>query len=166
MKKKKKILIVDDDKRFRSLYEIYFEFEDCDLYFAENGKQGLEVLHKTIPDIILLDLMMPVMDGYQMLEILKNNPDFSSIPVLVITVNTSAEEIVRTMRIGADDYLKKPFDFRELVARTKKLLELKRTQETMRKEAMFLRQYQTFLENEVNKWAGKAANFKKQLTNA
>jgi putative two-component system response regulator len=113
-----KILAVDDEPFNLDLIE--FAFFDApfgvELTKAINGKDALEKLPSCNPDVILLDLRMPVMDGLQTLENLKGDPDFSSIPVIIVTANS--EEKYKALKVGANDFLSKPVDVEELKLRT------------------------------------------------
>jgi PleD family two-component response regulator len=100
---------------------------------ATNGKQALAKIDKRKPDLILLDVMLPVLDGYKVCEMLKNDSDTSSIPVIFITAKTDTEDILKAFKMGAADYVTKPFNSAELLARVRTQLELKRSKELIRK---------------------------------
>lgn len=116
------ILVVDDNDMNRDICSISLEHLDLPVYNAENGERGLTVAKDVVPDIILLDIMMPVMDGFAMLKRLKADSRLADIPVLMLTAKTEIETIVKALEAGANDYLKKPFAEEELVARVKTLL--------------------------------------------
>ena len=120
-KKKYKLLIVDDNEEIvsllRSTFEIFYEID-----YAINGKEGLEKAAKSQPDIIVSDLMMPVMSGSEMLVKLKSNIETSHIPVVMITANTSDQYLIEGLQFGADDYITKPFNLRHLVIRCNNLV--------------------------------------------
>mgnify|MGYP000085479137 CR=1 FL=1 len=116
------ILVVDDNDMNRDICAISLEHLELPIYNAINGKEGLALAKQVIPDIILLDIMMPVMDGFEMLKWLKTDCSLIDIPVLMLTAKTETESIVKALEAGANDYLKKPFAEEELVARVKTLL--------------------------------------------
>ncbi|MEI8087196.1 MAG: two-component regulator propeller domain-containing protein [Paludibacter sp.] len=119
--KKFKLLIVDDNEEIiqllTSTFEAFYVVE-----YAINGKEGLEKAAKFQPDIILSDLMMPVMSGSEMLVKLKSNIETSHIPVVMITANTSDQYLIEGLQYGADDYITKPFNLRHLVIRCNNLV--------------------------------------------
>jgi len=119
--KKFKLLIVDDNEEIvnllKSTFEAFYYVE-----FAINGKEGLEKAAGFQPDIILSDLMMPVMSGSEMLVKLKSNIETSHIPVVMITANTSDQYLIEGLQFGADDYITKPFNLRHLVIRCNNLV--------------------------------------------
>lgn len=116
------ILVVDDNDINRDICFINLQHLELPVYNAENGEKGLALAKSVIPDIILLDIMMPIMDGFEMLKGLKADSNLTDIPVLMLTARTETENIVRALEAGANDYLKKPFAEEELVARVKTLL--------------------------------------------
>ncbi|RPH42086.1 MAG: fused response regulator/phosphatase [Desulfobulbaceae bacterium] len=116
------ILIVDDNEINRVICSINLEEMRVPLHYAENGQQGLDLALKTIPDLILLDIMMPVMDGFELLRRLKREEALSGIPVLMLSAKSETDSVVKALELGANDYLKKPFEAEEMVARVKTLL--------------------------------------------
>lgn len=147
----KTVLIVDDNKNNSEIYKIYLESEGYTVLSAENGEQGLTLIKEILPDVILLDIMMPVMDGYQMLETLRTDSSTTDIPVLVLTVRTNTHDVVKAFQMGANDYLKKPFNVDELIARANKLLKLKQTQDSLKQKTEILQQHQRNLEYKLKK---------------
>lgn len=108
MPQQNKILFVDDTKMFQSIYKSKLMSEGYQVKTADNGLEAIKVLTESKewkPDIILLDLIMPVMDGFKVLQTVKTNPDFSSIPVIVFSSRGQAEEIEKAVNLGADGYL-------------------------------------------------------------
>jgi serine phosphatase RsbU (regulator of sigma subunit) len=116
------ILIIDDNETNREICAINLEDMRVPLHFAENGQQGLELAFSVVPDLILLDIMMPVMDGFEMLNRLKRDEKLSEIPVLMLSARSETDNVVKALELGANDYLKKPFEAEEMVARVKTLL--------------------------------------------
>lgn len=157
------ILVVDDNKNNRDMCKIYLEMEGYKTHTAENGEQGIEKAREIQPDLMLLDIMMPVMDGHQTLTKLKSDPDLRSLPVLVLTVKSDAADVVKALRLGAHDYLKKPFDVDELVARVHTLVTLKQTQDSLRRLTSELRSYQSELETEMNRKIHEAKAYQDKI---
>ncbi|NOY68821.1 MAG: response regulator transcription factor [Deltaproteobacteria bacterium] len=124
------VLVVDDNRNYSDMCKIYLEQEGYSVRFAENGKQGLKLVEQIRPDLIALDLMMPVMDGYQVLTRLKAAPELMNIPVIVLTVSPDTQDVVKAFNLGASDYLRKPFDVDEFIARVNMLIRLKHAQDS------------------------------------
>ena len=116
------ILIVDDNEINRDICAMNLSHLDIPLFFAENGVKGLEIARSEEPDLILLDIMMPLMDGYEMLAQLRDDKRLADIPVLMLTAKNDTADVVRALDGGAKDYLKKPFAEEEMVARVNTLL--------------------------------------------
>jgi two-component system response regulator ResD len=121
-----KVLIVDDEEQLRSLVRLYLEQEGFKVDEAVNGRDALSEINKNQYDLIVLDLMMPVLDGWEVCrQIRKENKD---IPILMLTAKTEVEDKLVGFDIGADDYMGKPFDPRELIARIHALLRRMKTE--------------------------------------
>ncbi|MDK9707765.1 MAG: fused response regulator/phosphatase [Desulforhopalus sp.] len=116
------ILIVDDNEINRDICALNLEHMNVPLHFAENGRDGLKMAKEIVPDLILLDVMMPVMDGFEMLRCLREDAALRHIPVLMLTAKAETASIVKALDFGANDYLKKPFAEEEMVARVNTLL--------------------------------------------
>lgn len=119
------ILLVEDEADYRLLVASDLE-EDYQVVEAANGKEGLEKALETIPDLVVTDLMMPVMDGIELCRRLKGGEETAHIPVVMLTAKTAVESQVEGWQTGADDYVTKPFNMRLLQARIKNLLETRR----------------------------------------
>ena len=115
----KTILIVEDDANIRELLHLYLEQEGYHIESAQYGAEGLRVFRRVHPDLVLLDLMMPVMDGTQMIRELRT---FSKTPVIVLTAKGEVLDKVTLLELGADDYITKPFEMREVIARVRAVL--------------------------------------------
>ncbi len=113
------VLVVDDEPRIVDLIRLTLEREGYQVYEAEDGYKALEKARQVIPDIVLLDVMMPDMDGF---EVLKELRQTSSVPVIILTVKGTEADKVRGLELGADDYVTKPFGHRELISRIKAVL--------------------------------------------
>jgi len=129
--KKTKVLIVDDiSENLQILGSLLFD-EDMDISFAISGKQALESISFNKPDIVLLDISMPEMNGYQVCERIKANPITTDIPIIFLTANTDTESLVRGFKAGGQDYITKPFNSEELLARLNTHIELKHKKEEL-----------------------------------
>src|SRR5512138_1962033 len=115
----KTIMVVDDEKRLVSLVQSYLTQEGYRVVAAHNGKEALAVARREKPDLIILDVMMPEMDGY---EFMRKHRAESNTPIILLTARVDDEEKVIGLEIGADDYITKPFRPRELVARVRAVL--------------------------------------------
>jgi DNA-binding response OmpR family regulator len=120
--KKKKILIIDDEALNRAILEDYLSSFGYEIYMASNGSEGVDMLAKTAPDLVLLDIKMPDKDGFQTLEEIKRSPGFSNIPVLFISALNRSNLKVKGLELGAEDYITRPFDKAELLARIRAAL--------------------------------------------
>ena len=120
--KRSKILLVDDEIDTLLPLKRSLEVEDYIVVGAGNGPEALIKAKTEIPDIILLDLMMPEMDGYEVCEKLKKDPMTKNIPVIMLTAKDAVRDKVKGLDIGADDYVTKPFNLNELKARVKSVL--------------------------------------------
>ncbi|MBA3831388.1 MAG: response regulator [Chthoniobacterales bacterium] len=116
MKSGRVALIVDDEKQIRRLLRLALERADHQVYEAETGQAGLEAIAQRRPDIVLLDLGLPDMEGVKVLRRLR---EWSDVPVVILSVRDDAEEKVEALDAGADDYVTKPFDTAELLARVR-----------------------------------------------
>lgn len=125
MGKKIKLLIVEDDVFLLNMYASKFELEGFDVVLAEDGEKGWKSALKELPDVILLDIMMPKMNGFEVLERLKSDDKVSRIPVILLTNLGQKDDIDKAMNLGAVDYLiKAHFRPSEVVAKIKKLLNI------------------------------------------
>jgi putative two-component system response regulator len=128
MKIKPSILIVDDQPINIQILGKRLQLENYSIMAAMNGKIALEMAEEKKPDLILLDIMMPEMSGFEVCERLKSNPETQTIPIIFITAKTDPEDIVKGFKLGAVDYVSKPFNYAELSARIKTHTELKMLQ--------------------------------------
>jgi two-component system KDP operon response regulator KdpE len=117
--KDKLILVVDDEPRLITFMRMNLELEGCRVISAPNGKEALQKTREELPDVVLLDVMMPGMDGF---ETLKRLRQFSQVPVLILTAKGEEEDRIKGLELGADDYIGKPFSHRELVSRIRAVL--------------------------------------------
>ncbi|MEA1939952.1 MAG: response regulator [Candidatus Caldatribacteriota bacterium] len=119
---KEKILIVDDEKDIIELLQYNLEKERYNISSAFSGEECLEYIKTKLPELILLDLMLPEIDGLDVCKFLKNNSRTSHIPIIMLTAKGEETDIVLGLELGADDYITKPFKVRELLARVKAVL--------------------------------------------
>ena len=105
-----KILVVDDEERVREMLKFRLKFLDYEVIEATNGRDALEVAAAEKPDLILLDVMMPEIDGFQACTRLKENEDTRQIPVVMLTARADAKDVARSFTCGAEDYMVKPYD--------------------------------------------------------
>ena len=122
MRMKKKILMVDDDLDLCVIFQTVLEHLGYDYVFAVNGAEAVKIATTQKPDLILMDIIMPVMNGYQATRLIRQNPKTNSIPVIAITALTSSEEKEECLKSGCDDYIAKPFKIKDIASRIEKLL--------------------------------------------
>jgi len=115
----KLILVVDDESRMVRFVRMNLELEGYQVAEASNGMEALEKVRDEIPDLVVLDVMMPEMDGFETLERLR---EISTVPVIMLTVKGDEEDRIRGLELGADDYVTKPFSPRELASRIRAVL--------------------------------------------
>ena len=120
--RRKKILVIDDDASFLNLVDETLAREGYQVFTASGGPEGLQLLFSEEPDIVLLDVVMPRMDGWEMCQCIR---DVSDVPIIMITGERNAEDdVVRGLEYGANDYISKPIGNKELVARIRQFLRL------------------------------------------
>ena len=123
-----KILIVEDDPDIRELLRFNLEKAGYTLFLAEDGEKALALARKHSPDIILLDLMLPGVDGLEVCRTLKKDPELQRIPIIMVTAKGEEMDRVVGLELGADDYVVKPFSLREVVLRIRKILDRREKQ--------------------------------------
>ena len=116
---KNQILLIDDDENICKVVKLYLEKEDMNITVANDGKTGLDLFGASEPDLVLLDIMMPGMDG---VEVIKRIRKDSNVPVIMLTAKSDTFDKVLALELGADDYIVKPFDPKELIARIKAVI--------------------------------------------
>jgi len=121
----KKILIVEDNEKNRTLVKDVLKYHGYEVIEAGNGKEGIKIAKENNPDLILMDIQMPVMSGYDAIKILKNNPETKDIKIIALTSFAMESDKEKIMEEGFDDYLAKPIDIRRLPELAKKVLEVK-----------------------------------------
>jgi two-component system cell cycle response regulator len=128
---RKSILIVDDEPLNRKLLSGMLESENYHLMTSEDGESALDIINQQLPDIILLDIMMPGMDGYEVTRKLKSCPDTCSIPIILITALSAYDDKIKGLEAGADEFLNKPVQAEELITRVQSLLRMKEYHERL-----------------------------------
>ncbi|WP_375339989.1 response regulator [Okeania sp. KiyG1] len=118
-----KILLVDDEPGLREAVQAYLEDSGFDVNVASNANQGWDILQSYLPDLVITDIMMPQIDGYQFLQKLREDPRFKALPVVFLTAKGMTTDRIQGYQAGCDAYLSKPFDPEELVAIVENLLE-------------------------------------------
>jgi two-component system, OmpR family, alkaline phosphatase synthesis response regulator PhoP len=119
---KAKILVVDDEEDIRELIQLNLSHEGFKVLMCETGEQALEKAGSELPDLIILDLMLPGIDGFEVCKKLKSNMKTENIPVVMLTAKGEETDVVTGLEVGADDYITKPFSGKVLVARVRRLL--------------------------------------------
>ena len=116
------VLVVDDDPVILKLLEVNFEMEGFEVVRASDGAEGLERARAVLPDIVILDVMMPRMTGYEVAKALREDDHTAHIPIIFVTARAQSQDVERGMELGVDDYVTKPFDPLDLIARVNTLL--------------------------------------------
>ncbi len=115
----RRVLVVDDEERMVRFIRLNLEHDGFQVVEAYNGQQAMDKLRETLPDLVLLDVMMPDIDGFEVLRLIRENND---VPVIMLTAKNEEDDRVKGLELGADDYVSKPFSPRELVSRVKAVL--------------------------------------------
>ena len=119
---KEKILVVDDDVNICELLRLYIERDDYQVVIANDGEQAVELFNREQPDLVLLDIMLPKMDGYQVIKKLKDEKVYT--PILILSAKSELDDKVKGFEVGADDYLTKPFEIKELIMRVNAIVKI------------------------------------------
>ncbi len=117
-----KIALIEDNQDIRENLEELLEMHDYRVVVAENGSIGIDVIEKEMPDVVLCDVAMPQMDGYEVLEFIRTHPKTKNIPFIFITASAEQNDILMGKMAGANDYLAKPFSTSQLIESIKKCL--------------------------------------------
>ncbi len=136
--KKPTVLVVDDNQQNLELLQAYLEDMDCQTVPARDGLEALEIIAKDPPDLILLDVMMPKMSGFEVCKRIKNDPKTSDIPVIMVTALNEFGDIERAIDSGTDDFLSKPVNKLELLTRIKTMLKLKHLSDKLERTLAYL----------------------------
>ncbi len=120
---KTKIMVVDDEPNIVQTLQDRLEMNEYEVITAGNGREGLEKFEEEQPDVILLDVIMPIMDGHEMLEVLRKRPRGQDVSVIMLTARSQTQDIARANTCGIDDYIVKPFDLSELLEKIESIVE-------------------------------------------
>jgi adenylate cyclase len=143
------ILVVDDYPENLDIVRVRMEARGYDVVTAADGQEALDKAYQVEPDIILLDVVMPVLDGISVAKRLKSDPRMRTIPIVLLTAKSDSQDLVEGLEAGADDYLTKPFDHAALVARVRSLLRVKSLYDTVQHQADQLAELNRSLEERV-----------------
>lgn len=121
-----KVLVVDDEPLLKEMLYDIFSMAGYDVITAENGKEGLDKIYSEIPDFVILDCSMPVMDGFEVLAIIRKEARFINLPVIMLTALAGDTEQIKGLSLGVDDYITKPFKSSVLLTKVKNILERKK----------------------------------------
>lgn len=132
------VLVVDDNQQNLELLQAYLEDVDCKTVPAHDGPEALEIIGKNPPDLILLDVMMPKMSGFEVCKRIKNDPKTSDIPIIMVTALNEFGDIERGIDSGTDDFLSKPVNKLELMTRVKIMLKLKHITDKLERTLAYL----------------------------
>ena len=116
------VLVVDDDPVILRLLQVNFELEGIEVAIAVDGEEGLKMIQNDPPDLVISDIMMPKVNGLELLAALRSSPDTASMPVILLSAKAQVADVQRGLELGADDYVTKPFDPLELIDRVYKVL--------------------------------------------
>jgi len=119
---KRKILIVEDDESILQLLSTIFNLEDYEVFHATDGEEAIRILREDNPEVVLLDIQIPKMDGYQVCKAIKSDSATSHIKVIMLSGMTQDNEFIKAQKVGCDDFIKKPFSPTFLVEKVKELL--------------------------------------------
>lgn len=122
MADRKKVAVVEDDPMISNLVKLKMEKSGYEVVVGENGKTGLELITEHLPDLVILDVMMPIMDGFEVLRRIKADERTRDIPVIMLTARGMEDDILKGFDSGAVDYVTKPFSISELAARAGRIL--------------------------------------------
>lgn len=123
METKCKILVIDDDRNICDLLRLYLVNDGHDVIFAHTGSEGMDVFSREKPDLVILDIMLPLINGWEVCRLIRQQSD---VPVIMLTAKDSSEDKISGLDMGADDYVIKPFDPREVAARVRANLRKRR----------------------------------------
>jgi putative two-component system response regulator len=150
------VLIVDDESSGRQTLESVLEGEGYNIEMAENGIQAIEMAKELLPDVILLDVMMPGMTGFEVCQHIRNDPAVAEIPIIILTALDDRDSLLNALKAGADDFISKPFDRFELRARLFGITRLNRYQKLVKERSNLMelnRQLLTAYEATIEGWS-------------
>ncbi len=136
--KQARILVVDDNEQNLELLQAYLEDFNCETIPAYDGQEALNLINKQMPDLILLDIMMPKMSGFEVCRRLKGSPKTKNIPIIMVTALNEFGDIERAVEAGTDDFISKPINKIELLTRVKTMLKLKHLTDKLERTLAYL----------------------------
>ena len=136
--RKSKILVVDDNQQNLELLQAYLEDLDCKTLAASGGEEALAIIERESPDLVLLDVMMPRMSGFEVCRRIKSDPQRNNIPVIMVTALSEFGDIERGIDSGTDDFLSKPVNKLELLTRVRTMLKLKHLTDKLERTLAYL----------------------------
>ena len=119
---RKKVLSIDDNRDIHTVLKVRFEDAGYQFESAFSGQEGLDKVKSYAPDVVLLDIMMPVMDGYEVLSRMKSDDATRNVPVIMLSAKRQREDVMKAVGLGAKDYLVKPVDFKRLLEKVERAL--------------------------------------------
>jgi len=140
------VLVVDDNEQNLELLLAYLEDIDCQTISAVDGSEAIEIVRDKLPDLILLDVMMPKMSGFEVCKRLKNDPRTAEIPIIMVTALSELGDIERAIDSGTDDFLSKPVNKLELLTRVKTMLKLKHLTDKLERTLAYLSEVESQIE--------------------
>ena len=120
--KQHRIVVADDDPIVTKFLSAIFRDEGFDVSTADDGEKALKVIREARPDLVILDLVMPYHDGFEICQKIKSAAETADVPVIILSMKEREQDALRAFEVGADDYIRKPFNALELVARARKLM--------------------------------------------
>lgn len=132
------ILVVDDNEQNLELIVAYLEDVECQTISASNGMDALDIIQRKTPDLVLLDVMMPKISGFEVCRRIKNNPQTADVPVIMVTALNELADIEKAINSGTDDFLSKPVNKWELITRVKTMLKLKHLTDRLERTLAYL----------------------------
>lgn len=132
------VLVVDDNQQNLELLQAYLEDMKCITVPAKDGPEALEIIANKPPDLVLLDIMMPKMSGFEVCKRIKNAPDTTNIPVIMVTALNDFADIERGIDVGTDDFISKPVNKLELLTRVRTMLKLKHLSDKLERTLAYL----------------------------
>lgn len=152
----KRILLVEDESSIVDVVSQALRRHGFEVSTADNGDDALEMLYPVLPDLVLLDLMLPGMDGWEVCRRIRSASETKALPIIMMTARRDERDLVQGLGIGADDYIKKPFSLVELVARVKSVI--RRTQMVQNEPTVSIGDLEIDLEGQVAKLGGEELN--------
>jgi len=144
-----RVLIADDNPDNREIFQTRLATQGYEIVVATDGEEALSFAREYTPDLLLLDVMMPKIDGVDVCRTLRADPSLPFIPIIMITAKSSTQDVITALEAGADEYLTKPVDHAALVARVKSMLRLKALADTVNEQSRKLAEWNATLERRV-----------------